>query len=128
MNHNSLTRRRFLAGACAAASGASIAPVTHGQQRPAAAGGGALGISYSSYSIRWQAASSDGALPRMTGAVDFLKHAKTLGAAGVQTLVGEWDAAQARAVRDLTEREGLFFEGQVQLPRGPADRVRGEDR
>ncbi len=109
----------------AAAATAALAPFAQAQP-PSARASGTLGISYSSYSLRWRESSSDGKLPRLLGAVDFLQHAKALGAAGVQTVIGEWDAAQTREIRELTGREGLFFEGQVQLPRGPADGERFE--
>jgi len=120
MHATPLNRRTFLqaAGAAAALAGTAAA------QQAAAGPANTLGISYSSYSVRWQAATADGQLPRMTGAVDFLRHAKKIGAAGVQTVVGEWDERQAREVRELIDREGLFFEGQVGLPRVPADAER----
>jgi len=121
-----LDRRTFLQAAGAAAALTSATLTTGHAQQPAAGPKNTLGISYSSYSVRWQAATADGQLPRMIGAADFLKHAKKLGAAGVQTLVGEWTEAQSREIRELLDREGLFFEGQVGLPRLPADRERFE--
>jgi sugar phosphate isomerase/epimerase len=117
MNDNPLNRRTLLQATVATLAMGSMSQA----QSPKPAASGTLGISYSSYSVRWQASSGDGKLPRMLGAADFLKHAKSLGAAGVQTVVGEWNEAQTREIRELTDREGLFFEGQVQLPRNPAD-------
>lgn len=122
MQLSTIDRRAFLQAAGAAAAVATVASA----QQPPAGAKNTLGISYSSYSIRWQAATSDGALPRMNGAVDFLRHAKSLGAAGVQTAVGEWNNAQTSEIRTLLDREGLFFEGQVNLPRGPGDGERFE--
>jgi sugar phosphate isomerase/epimerase len=60
-------------------------------------------------------------------AASFLRHAASLGAAGVQVRIGVLDAAAAKELRAFAESKGLYLEGQVSLPKAETDWERWEE-
>lgn len=78
-----------------------------------------LGVSTSSYGIRWRAGTAD--LPAFGDALGMIEHCQKLGAGGVQIGVGRWTPEFARQVRERIERYEMFLEGQIGLPRDEAD-------
>ena len=57
-------------------------------------------------------------------ALAMLRHAHEVGAGGAQLEVAGWDPALAAKIRSFAEEHALHVEGQVVLPRDPADRDR----
>lgn len=65
----------------------------------------------------WKAVQSGSPAAPFRDALGFYRHARTLGAEGVQTALGRTDPGLARRVRDAVEADGGYFEGEVSLPR-----------
>jgi sugar phosphate isomerase/epimerase len=87
-----------------------------------------MGLSTACYSIRWRDSTSDGSLARFTNGLDFLRHADQLGAAGVQTVIDDWDEDLQRRLREFAEERNLYIEGQVALPFDETDLEQFERR
>jgi sugar phosphate isomerase/epimerase len=69
-----------------------------------------MGVVIHSYSLR-----------KFADPLAFLDHARSIGAGGVQTMIGVRDDAFAAKLNDFTKKHGLFLEGSISLPREKAD-------
>ncbi len=78
-----------------------------------------LGIARFSYSIRSRAERLGNIQRRITGPVDFLKHAHSVRAGGIQDRIT--NANDAHQLRRYAENYGLFVEGSTSLPRNERD-------
>lgn len=85
-----------------------------------------LGLVVFSFPKRWQGKYSSLKFPPFRSALDVLDHGVELGSGGLQIGVTGWDSEFARKVRSTCESYGVWFEGQVTLPRNEGDAVRFE--
>jgi sugar phosphate isomerase/epimerase len=69
-----------------------------------------MGVGMHSYGFR-----------RFEDPIAFLEHARSLGAGGVQTALGNRSDADADRIRAKVEEHGLYLEGSLALPRTAAD-------
>src|SRR5213595_2753160 len=76
-----------------------------------------LGIGMHSYGFHWQAARDKSSLARFSDALDFLEYCHRLGAGGVQATIKSKDIEYARQIRAKAEAYGIYFEGQLSLPK-----------
>ncbi len=97
-----------------AAGGALAATSARGKRR--------LGLSTNTYGARWRNGTAD--LPQFKDSLALLDHCRVLGAGGAQIQVSGWTADYARQARERIERDGLYLEGQISLPRDEADVAR----
>lgn len=105
------TRREWFA-ACAA-GWATWAAGAVAQQR--------LGVVIHSFGIRSSADRKRRAETGINDPLTFLEHCRSLGAGGIQTSIGNRDAAYVRKLRNSLESGGLYLEGSVRLPQDQAD-------
>jgi sugar phosphate isomerase/epimerase len=84
----------------------------------AASGAGTqpLGLVIHSYPVRQRDPQR-----RFTGPLAFLQHARSLGAAGCQTMIGDPAPDELARVREFLQETGLYLEGIVSLPRDRDD-------
>jgi sugar phosphate isomerase/epimerase len=85
-----------------------------------------LGIGMHSYGAHWRAARTNGPGAKFADALGFLEHAHRLGAGGVQVALGAKDSASAPKLRAVAESYGMYFEGQLILPKDEGDMERFE--
>jgi len=76
-----------------------------------------LGITIASYAFRSRQPPPLG----FAGVEDVVDHCRALGAGGLQTHIGNWDAQRVSALRKRLDNGGLYLEGQVPLPREKSD-------
>jgi sugar phosphate isomerase/epimerase len=79
-----------------------------------------LGVCTYSYGIHWRAA-RDGAQVPFRDTLEFIDYCHTLGAGGVQIALGSKEPDYARRARAKCEQFGMYYEGQVTLPKSDAD-------
>ena len=96
-----------------AVSPALAAPI-RGEKNP-------IGIGMHSYGYQWRDAKARRAGTKFHDALTFLQYAHRLGAAGVQVTIGDNDAAYAQRIKAETDKHGLYFEAQFQLPKDDTD-------
>src|ERR1043165_5123865 len=105
-----MTRREFISVASAlAATGFALPPVTGRGPR--------LGIGMHSYGAHWKLAGEKGPKAPFRDALGFLEYARELGAGGVQVTIAPRDLEFARRIRARAETSGIYFEGQLSMPR-----------
>lgn len=80
-----------------------------------------IGIGMHSYGYQWRDAKTRRAGAKFHDALTFLQYAHQLGAAGVQVAIGDNDSAYAKRIKAETEKHGLYFEAQFQLPKDDTD-------
>ena len=80
-----------------------------------------VGIGMHSYGFQWRAAKQNPAGAKFHDALTFLQYAHQLGAGGVQVTIGEKDRAYAERIKAETDKHGLYFEAQFQLPKDDTD-------
>src|SRR3954462_4172624 len=119
---NSITRRQFLTVAAAASATAFTMPALADQRR----GADGLGIGMHSYGAHWKLAGEPSAKAPFTDALQFLEYCGGIGAAGVQVTITPRDFDFARRIRTKVESSGLYFEGQLSLPKSDPDLDRFE--
>ncbi len=85
-----------------------------------------LGIGMHSYGFAWKAARDGQAGAKFTGAISFLEYAHSIGAAGVQVTIRPDEREDAPRIRARAEALGVFFEGQLSVPKDEADLTRFE--
>src|SRR5438445_5722432 len=115
----SMTRRQILAAGCA-----GVLPALASCGLPAAADSddasrGRMGVVIHSYGIRSKDQKSGLADPLV-----FLEYCRTLGAAGVQTMIGARDDAYIDKVRAALKTSDMYIEGIVRLPNSAAEAER----
>ena len=76
-----------------------------------------LGITAATYGIRLRTRHSS----RFQNALEIVNHCHEFGAGGVQLGVDDWAPDFVRGLRARLEETGLYFEGQVRLPRRETD-------
>jgi 3-oxoisoapionate decarboxylase len=76
-----------------------------------------MGIVVHSYASRWNGKTESKKYPAFTNALDLLDHCHRIGAGGVQVGVKDWTTAFAKKVRDKREKQGLYLEGSIGLPK-----------
>ena len=79
-----------------------------------------LGVCTYSYGNHWRAARSGANVP-FTDTLQFIDYCHGLGAGGVQIALGSQDLDYAKRVRARSEKLGMYFEGQVSLPKSESD-------
>jgi sugar phosphate isomerase/epimerase len=80
-----------------------------------------LGIGMHSYGFAWKAARDGQPGTKFTGALSFLEYAHSIGAAGVQVTIRPDEREDAPHIRARAETLGVFFEGQLSVPKDDAD-------
>ncbi len=80
-----------------------------------------FGIAEASYMQRRYAKLDSKSYPPFTDSLQMIEHCSTAGFGGVQFSVKGWDASYAKKVKDRVEELGLFFEGQIRLPKDDSD-------
>jgi sugar phosphate isomerase/epimerase len=85
-----------------------------------------MGVVVHSYGIRYGSKMESSKYPGFQNALDFMLHCHSIGAGGIQTLVGGWSEDFARKVRDQRENLGMYLEGSIGLPQSEADISRFE--
>jgi 3-oxoisoapionate decarboxylase len=106
-----MTRRQFAvlaAAAPAAISSLSAAPRT------------AVGVASASYFYRASVERQRGETP-ITDPLQLAAYCAELGAGGIQAALPSADGDYARKVKSILERNGMYFEASVQLPRSETD-------
>lgn len=81
----------------------------------------AMGIVVHSYASRWNAKTESKNYPAFTNAVQLLEHCQSIGAGGIQVVVGGWTSDFAKKVRESREKLGMYLEGSIALPKTQAD-------
>jgi len=77
-----------------------------------------LGICAFSCHQHWKAVGAGRAGVKFTDAVSFYHYARELGAEGVQTPLRD---CEPRLIRDLVEKTGGYYEGELRLPKSESD-------
>src|SRR3954469_2613344 len=108
-----MTRRDFIATLPALATVPSLL-AAEAAARPAR-----LGLCTFSCHQHWKAVQAKQPGVKFTDAISFYHYARELGAEGVQTSLHSKDAAVARELRALVEKDGGYYEGELRLPRTP---------
>ena len=83
-----------------------------------------MGVVVHSYGNRWNSKAASATYPGFSTALDLLDHCHQINAGGVQVVVNGWTADFAKNVRDRREKQGLYLEGSIGLPKN-ADQVTG---
>src|SRR5437867_264805 len=121
----SLSRRKML-GILLGAAG-SMASVRFDLRAAAGGGGARLGIGMHSFGFHWQAARNRASDAQFSNALEFLDYCHGLGAGGVQVAIASRDLKEAGQIRAKAESRGMYFEGQLSMPKDDADAARFED-
>jgi sugar phosphate isomerase/epimerase len=113
--------RRSAIGSCAAAM-----PILAGEATQPAARAGSLGLVIHSFAVH--TAGDRGRPPgeRFADPTRFLEYARSLGARGVQVVLGALADAEAAALREVAAAATMYLEGIIALPRDDADLGRFE--
>lgn len=116
-----MNRRDFLTsaacGAAAAVNSAFAGEADSQEKSPT----GRMGVVIHSYGIRQKEPAT-----RFGDALAFLEYARSLGAAGVQIVIGSKDEKGIEQVRATLKSSGLYLEGMARLPRSISDVERFE--
>src|SRR5258706_5025658 len=80
-----------------------------------------------SFGFHWQAARERRSDAQFSNALEFLDYCHGLGAGGVQVTIASRDLNEAAKIRAKTEAYGMYFEGQLSMPKDDADTARFED-
>ncbi len=80
-----------------------------------------IGICTFSCHQHWKAVQEKRDGVKFTDAISFHRYARWLGADGVQTALRSKDAAVARELRALVERDGGCYEGELRLPKSDGE-------
>jgi 3-oxoisoapionate decarboxylase len=80
-----------------------------------------IGIGMHSYGFQWRAAKQNPSGGKFHDAFTFLQYAHQLGAGGVQVSIGDNDGGYAQRIKAETDKHGLYFEAQFQLPKDDTD-------
>jgi 3-oxoisoapionate decarboxylase len=112
--------RRLAAGIPAVVAGPSMFSAENQPPRKR------LGIGMHSYGAHWKAGKEKHPRAQFSDALEFLEYAHRIGAGGVQVTIGAKDSAYARRIRERTEAHGMYFEGQLGLPKDESDVARFE--
>ncbi|MSU48852.1 MAG: sugar phosphate isomerase/epimerase [Opitutus sp.] len=109
-----MNRRTFVATLPALAAARSVL---------AAAGAARARIGLCTFSCHqhWKAVAAKQSGVKFTDTESFYRYARELGAEGVQTPLRSQDPAVARRIRDLVERDGSYYEGELRLPKTEGD-------
>ena len=75
-----------------------------------------MGVVVHSYGNRYGSKVESTKYPGFQNALDFMWHCHSIGAGGIQTLVGGWSEDFARKVRGEREKLGMYLEGSIGLP------------
>jgi 3-oxoisoapionate decarboxylase len=85
-----------------------------------------IGIGMHSYGFHWRAAQNRSPAAKFSDALEFLEYCHGLGAGGVQVTIKSREIQYARQIREKAEAYGMYFEGQLSLPKDEADSGRFE--
>ena len=85
-----------------------------------------MGVVVHSYGMRWGSKVESVKYPGFTDALDLMRHCHSIGAGGIQTMVGGWAEDFAKKVRDEREKLGMYLEGSIGLPKDSTDLDRFE--
>lgn len=91
-----------------------------------AAGRKRLGIGMHSYGFQWQAGRDRHSKAQFSNAIEFLEYCHKLGAGGVQVAIASREITEATRIRAKAESYGMYFEGQLGLPKDESDATRFE--
>ena len=80
-----------------------------------------IGICTFSCHQHWKAVGAKHLGVKFTDALSFARHARELGAEGVQTALRSDDSAVAKQMRAFTEQTGGYYEGELRMPKTEAD-------
>ncbi|PRY85890.1 sugar phosphate isomerase/epimerase family protein [Mongoliibacter ruber] len=83
-----------------------------------------MGIVVHSYWSRWQSKADSQQFPAFENALQLLNHCKSIGAGGIQVGVQNWTEDFATNIQK--EKEGMFVEGSISLPKDKTDVSRFE--
>lgn len=120
-----LNRRNFMRRTALSALALSL-PFT-GKARvsiplmPALAGGTKMGIVVHSYATRWDPNVTSAKYPGFANAIDLMRHAHAIGAAGIQVGVNNWTPAFTKQVRAEKDKLGIYLEASMGVPYTKAD-------
>lgn len=85
-----------------------------------------MGVVVHSYGMRYGGRIKSEKYPPFLDALNLMKHCHTLGAGGVQTMVGGWDEEFGKKLRTESDQSGMYLEGSIGLPKDEADLERFE--
>ena len=117
-----MTRRTVLKGFAGAAALSAVGPRAFSAQPS----GKRMGTSAACFGQRGRSSGKNGAPAPFRDALEMLEHCRGHGGGGVQTGVRGWSDGFAERVRAYCEAHGMYFEGQLALPRDGADAARFE--
>jgi sugar phosphate isomerase/epimerase len=80
-----------------------------------------IGICAFSCHQHWKAVQTKFEGVQFTDVIGFYRYARILGAEGVQTRLRPADTATAKAMRDLVEKDGGYYEGDLRLPKNEGE-------
>ena len=80
-----------------------------------------MGIVVHSYGIRWNSKTESKAYPGFTDALQLMQHCHAIGAGGMQTVVNNWTDGLCKNLREYGERNSLYFEASIGLPKSSDD-------
>jgi 3-oxoisoapionate decarboxylase len=109
-----MTRRTAITAVPALAAGRSLLGA-------AGAAASRLGICTFSCHQHWKAVEAKVEGVKFSDAVSFYEYVRGLGAEGVQTGLRSTEAAVARRIRELVEKDGGYYEADIRLPKSEAD-------
>lgn len=118
--------RRELLSSIAGGVAAWFVPSGNARARSAGNTRSQLGIAQFSYNLRLRAERARKRPVCIGDPLSFLKHAREIGAGGIQTSLGNRDETYAGQLRAYAEAHDLFVEGSTSLPRDRADVERFE--
>ncbi len=115
---NNISRRAMLG--TIAAAGAAV--LTHGAKAFADGEKLRLGLADFSYIVRQRKDNKSEKFPRFAAyAMEMLEHLHDLGYGGLQTGIGSWQTDFSKKLREKREGLGMYFEGQIGMPKKEAD-------
>ena len=112
---NRIGRRAFLQLATAGAIQLSMKDI--GKTAPAST----MGVVVHSYASWWNSIVPSARYPGFKDAVDMLQHCHSIGAAGIQVMVRDWDKAFVNRFRSVNDKLGMYLEGSIWLPASDSD-------
>lgn len=85
-----------------------------------------MGIVVHSYGIRWNSKTASANYPGFKDAFDLLHHCHQIGAGGIQVGVNNWAEDFCKKMREYAEKNNLFLEASISLPKSKEDVARFE--
>lgn len=85
-----------------------------------------FGVAEAGYYMRWYRDMESNVYPPFRNALDMIDHCHSLGFGGVQVNVRNWDRDMVKHVRERQERQDIFVEGQIRMPKNTEDLSRFE--